>query len=193
MTTGKLKKNYKVKIPQNIVILYCEKKKIIKFISPFKKRLLKLDTKITISKKNNFIKITSTPFSKISNNKRKLIKATQGRVSALIKQLIVELSTTVYQKLKFVGIGFKMFNVDDQIDKLIMFKLGLSHVIYFKIPDQLNYFCLKANKLFIYGSLYQEVTQTSALIRSYKYPDPYKGKGILYWDEKIKLKEGKKI
>ena len=48
-------------------------------------------------------------------------------------------------------------------------------------------------KLFIYGNSYRNVTQTAALIRSYKKPEPYKGKGILYETEKIVLKEGKKV
>ena len=47
-------------------------------------------------------------------------------------------------------------------------------------------------RLFIYGSSYQKVTQTASSIRSYKKPEPYKNKGILYEAEKIILKEGKK-
>jgi large subunit ribosomal protein L6 len=74
-----------------------------------------------------------------------------------------------------------------------MFKLGYSHSLYFKIPEQLIIFCLKFTKLFIYGNSYQNVTQIASLIRSYKKPEPYKGKGILYETEKILLKEGKKI
>lgn len=54
-------------------------------------------------------------------------------------------------------------------------------------------FCLKLTKLFVYGDSYQKITKTTALIQSYKQPDPYKGKGILYENEKIILKEGKKF
>jgi large subunit ribosomal protein L6 len=57
----------------------------------------------------------------------------------------------------------------------------------------LKIFCLKSNKLFILGNSYLFVTQIAALIKSYKTPEPYKGKGILYATEKISLKEGKKI
>jgi large subunit ribosomal protein L6 len=71
--------------------------------------------------------------------------------------------------------------------------LGYSHQIYFKISHTLNVFCLKATSIFISGNSYQEVSQISALIRSYKYPEPYKGKGILYENEKIVIKEGKKV
>ena len=54
-------------------------------------------------------------------------------------------------------------------------------------------FCLKTNKLFIVGYSYVFVTQIAALIRSFKIPEPYKGKGIVYTTEKIILKEGKKV
>ena len=62
-----------------------------------------------------------------------------------------------------------------------------------KTSKKIKIFCLKTTELFIYGNSYQNVTQTASLIRSYKKPEPYKGKGILYDTEKITLKEGKKI
>jgi large subunit ribosomal protein L6 len=190
---NKVEKKYIIKIPGNVILFYCANKKIIKFIGPFRERSLQLKTKLFISEIKNFIAVTQVPFSQISNNQKKKIKSIQGTTAALIKQLLIELSTTAYQKLKFVGVGYKVFNVENHGDKLLMFKLGFSHVLYFKIPNNLNFFCLKSTKLFIYGNFYQEVNQISALIKSYKYPDPYKGKGILYENEKITLKEGKKI
>jgi ribosomal protein L6P/L9E len=188
-----IEKKYQIKIPVNIILLYCVKKKLIKFIGPFRERSLKLKTKLFISEIKNLITVTPVPFSKIPNNQKKKIKSIQGTTAALIKQLLIELSTTAYRKLKFVGVGYKVFNVENCGGKLLMFKLGFSHVLYFKTPNNLNFFCLKSTKLFIYGNLYQEVNQISAVIKSYKYPDPYKGKGILYENEKITLKEGKKI
>lgn len=188
-----IKKKYIIRIPYNIVILYCSKKRFIKFISPSRERSLKLKTQLFISKIENLITVTSTPFSKIANNKKKNIKSIQGTTTALIKQILIELSITTYRKLKLIGVGYKVFNVENHPNRLLMFKLGFSHVLYFKIPNQLNFFCLKFNKLFVYGNFYQEVNQISSIIKYYKYPDPYKGKGILYENEKITLKEGKKV
>ena len=188
-----IKKKYTIKIPDNTVILYCDKKKIVRFVSLFKKRSLKLKTKLLILKLENMITVTSIPFSNISNNKKKNLKSIQGTTVALIKQILVELSSAVNKKLTLVGVGYKVFNVENHKNRLIMFKLGFSHALYFRIPNKLNVFCLKTNKLFIYGNFYQEVNQISSIIKSYKYPDPYKGKGILYENEKFELKEGKKI
>jgi large subunit ribosomal protein L6 len=67
-------------------------------------------------------------------------------------------------------------------------------VFLFKyFPKNLKIFCLKGNKLFILSNSYLLVTQIAAIIKTYKNPDPYKGKGILYATETLSLKDGKKI
>ena len=182
-----------LKIPKNISLLYTKKKKIITLVGPLTKKSLKLDVQLFIVKSKNIIKVSSLPFFKISNNKKKKIKTLQGTTVALIKQLIVEISVLFYQKLKFIGVGYRAFDVDNFKNKLLLFKIGYSHFLYFKISKKIKIFCLKTTELFIYGNSYQNVTQTASLIRSYKKPEPYKGKGILYDTEKITLKEGKKI
>ena len=182
-----------IKIPNNISVLYCAKKKVIIVIGPLKTKSLKLKIKILMSNKKKKIKISSSFFSKVSNNEKKKIKAIQGTTVALIKQLIVETSAKFYKKLKLIGVGYRVFNDENFKNKLLLFKLGYSHFIYFKIPVNLKIFCLKLTKLFIYGNSYKEITQIASIIRTYKAPDPYKGKGILYDNEKIVLKEGKKI
>ena len=186
-----MSEKYSIKIPNDNIILYCEQKKIITVIGPLARKTLKLKLKIKIIK--NTIIVTSNPFLQLPNKKKKKIKSLQGTTHALIKQLIIETSSILYKKLKFVGVGYRSFDVKKFEKKLLMFKLGYSHSIYFKIPKKLNIFCLKLTKLFIYGNSYQNITKTTSLIQSYKSPEPYKGKGILYENEKIKLKEGKKI
>lgn len=188
-----LKKKYNIKIPNNISVLYCEKKKIITVIGPLTKKSLKLKVKIRILNQQKLIKISSTPFTKISNSQKKSIFSIQGTTTALIKQLILETSYVLYKKLNLVGVGYRAFDVDNFENKLLFLKLGYSHPIYFKIPLESNIFCLKRTKLFIYGNSYQNITETASFIRSYKKPEPYKGKGILYETEKIILKEGKKV
>jgi len=186
-------KKYKIKIPNNNIILYCDKKKMITIIGPLNVKSLKLKLKLRILEAEKTIIVTSDSFLNLPNNKKKKIKALQGTTVALIKQLLIETSSTLYKKLKMVGVGYRAFDIENFNKKLLMFKLGYSHPIYFKIPKNTTIFCLKLTKLFISGNSYQDITQTASLIRSYKLPEPYKGKGILYGDEKIRLKEGKKI
>jgi large subunit ribosomal protein L6 len=97
------------------------------------------------------------------------------------------------KKLLLVGVGYKaspMILFDNQ---LLEFKLGYTHHIYFKISTNLNVYSYKTTTIFISGDSNQAVSQTAALIRSCKVPEVYKGKGILYDNEKITLKKGKKV
>ena len=182
-----------IKIPNNISVFYCNKKKIIILKNSFKQRSLKLKTKIIVSQVKHQIEIPTISFSKLSNNKKKKAKAIQGTIVALLNQLLIETKVMLYKKLHLVGVGYRGFPVENFEDQLISFKLGYSHTIYYKIPSKLNIFCLKLTKLFIYGFSYQDITLASSQIRAKKLPEPYKGKGIRYENEKIVLKEGKKI
>jgi large subunit ribosomal protein L6 len=188
-----IKKNYTIKIPNSVTILYCNKKNIITIIGTLTKKSLKLKVKIEVLNIKKLIKVSSIPLTKISNSKKKNMLSIQGTTTALIKQLILETSYVLYKKLNLVGVGYRAFDVDNFENKLLLFKLGYSHSIYFKIPIESQIFCLKRTKLFIHGNSYQDITKIAAFIRSYKKPEPYKGKGILYETEKIILKEGKKV
>lgn len=188
-----ISEKYIIKIPNEITVIYSPEKKVIILIGVLAKRTLRLDMQLFLIKSKNVLEVSSLPFFKISNNEQKKIKILQGTTVALIKQLIVETSTVLYRKLKLIGVGYRAFDVDNFKNKLLLFKLGYSHFLYFKITNEVKIFCLKMIKLFIYGNSYKNVTQIASLIRSYKKPEPYKGKGILYETEKIVLKEGKKI
>lgn len=184
---------YTIKIPNHITVLYFNDKDLLTVIGPLKVKSLNLKLKILLSKDQKTITVSEETCLKLSNKQKKNINALKGTTVAIIKQAILETSYLLYQKLKFVGIGYRTFDVDNFENRLLLFKLGYSHPIFFKIDAEAKIFCLKRIKLFIYGNSYQNITQTAALIRSYKKPEPYKGKGILYENEKIKLKEGKKV
>ena len=91
-----------------------------------------------------------------------------------------------------VGVGYKVF-LHPQINNLLQFKLGYSHLIYYKLPENMNVSISKSTIIYVSGDCLNTVTQTASNIRSYKKPEPYKGKGILYFNEQIKLKPGKKV
>lgn len=187
-----ISKRYFVKIPKNIELIYSIAENILIIKGPLQRKKVQLQVQVYLIQQKNILKVTSLPFRTKPKNVIKNLKALQGSTSAFIRQLIVESSNVLYQKLKFVGVGYRAFNADNFEKKILMFKLGYSHFLYFKKAEKINIFCLKMTKLFIFGNSYQKVTQAAALIRSYKKPEPYKGKGILYTNEKIKLKEGKK-
>lgn len=186
-------KSYLLKIPGDLKVLYSKKKNFLTVMGPLTKKSLKVSLKIKLWHNKKIIEITSASVYAISNNKKKNIKTFQGTTAASIKQLFLETSAVLYEKLKFVGVGYRTFSVPRSANKLLLFRLGYSHPVYFKIPKNIKIFCLKFTKLFIFGNSYTNVTATAALIQSYKPPEPYKGKGILYYNEKVEIKEGKKI
>lgn len=186
-------KRYLVKIPSDIIILYCDKKKSLLVKGSFGVKIIKLKVKLEILNQKNVLYVTSTFFKSLSTKDKKMLKSIRGTTTSLIKQAFLEVSTVVYRKLDLVGVGYKAFIIETESMNIIHFKLGYSHSIYFKIPKLVNVQCRKANKLFISGNTYELVSQVAAVIRSYRTPEPYKGKGVLYSGETIQLKEGKKI
>ena len=87
----------------------------------------------------------SNPFFKMSNNQKKTLKALQGTTVALIKQIILEISVILHKKLKLVGVGYRVFVTETHNNQVLNFKLGYSHNIYFKIPENLTVFCLPSD------------------------------------------------
>ena len=193
MTLNKIEKKQIIKIPRNIKIFYNKKTKIIIVKGLIKRKSFKINPLLTISNTNQQVEIVSETTKKLSNSSKKKIQLIKTTTASLIKQLLIETNAIMYQKLTLVGVGYRAFPVENFENHLLLLKLGYSHPIYFKIPAKTEIFSLKLTKLFLYGYSYQELTFTASKIRINKTPEPYKGKGILYENEQITLKEGKKI
>jgi len=186
-------KRHLIKVPINISIYYCTNHHVLVFTNSFMRKTLKLKTQLIINENEKMLKVTREPLYGMSNNEKKRLKSIQTTQVVLLKQMLLEISFLSCKKLKLVGVGFKVSLLKILDFDLLYFKLGHSHAIYFRVPKALNVYCLKSNKLFFVGNSSMFLAQTAALIRSYKIPEPYKGKGILYISERIILKEGKKI
>ena len=128
-------------------------------------------------------------FLKIPNNNKKKLTHLKKKIASTINQFLIEIKVKIYSKLKFVGIGYKVFKTS--YEQILMLKLGYSHSLYFKLD--FDNFIIKSVKLFIRGNSYENLMKISANIKVLRLPEPYKGKGILYDSEKIKIKIGKKI
>jgi large subunit ribosomal protein L6 len=190
---NKFKKKHTIKIPKNIKVLYCDKKNIVTFIGPALTKSIKLKVKIFLHSISNSIVVTDISVSGASGKDLKNMKKIQGTTVAKIKQMLIETTYVLYHKLNLVGVGYRVFSYE-KLENQLYFKLGFSHLIYFKVSDSLNTHCQKFTKLFLFGNCsFDTLTQTAAQIRAFKRPEPYKGKGILYDKEKIILKKGKKI
>lgn len=187
------KKKNSIKIPKNIQVIYCNKKNIVTFVGPLSTKSLKLKIKLFLLQSSNLLIASQIPAKEKSALRIKDIKKIQGTAIAKIKQILIEITYTLHNKLNLVGVGYRVF-AHENLANQIYLKLGYSHLIYFRIPSGIQTHCQKFTKLFLFGnSSYSELTQTAAQIRDCKLPEPYKGKGILYDQEKILLKKGKKI
>lgn len=121
-----------------------------------------------------------------ANNSRQS-QALWGTYASHVKNMIVGVNDGYEKKLTFKGIGY---GAEVQGDTLKL-DLGFSHPIEFDIPEGLDV-SVKKNEITISGIDKEAVGQFAAEIRDQRKPEPYKGKGIRYSDEKIRRKEGKK-
>lgn len=185
---------YSIKIPQNTSTIYCKNKKTLTIVGPVKRKSLKLKLKILNNETQKKISVSPFSFFKISKAEKKQIKIMQRSAIAQIKQLLIESSIKIYQKLTIIGVGYRADVTETLLkEKILTLKLGFSHLVHVKIPENLELTCLTKTKICIYGNSYDELSKISATIRTQKVPEVYKGKGVRYENEKILLKEGKKI
>lgn len=191
------KKIKRVKIPKNAKAIFCNKKNIL-LISGIKGEIkMSPCLKIFISQDSvkSLVNITTVPIKSFSRNKIKNLLGIQGELVSSIKKAFLEVSQSVYKRLDLVGVGYRaiLSNGDLKIDSSFTLKLGFSHLVYVTLPAGVKIYCKKYNKITIFGGYGDIFQQTIATIRLLKSPEPYKGKGILYQDEKIKLKVGKRV
>ena|SRR6266498_3037918 len=124
-------------------------------------------------------------FSRDSNIKRE--KALHGLYAILLKNMITGVTTGFSKKLELVGIGYR---AENKSNKLFM-SLGFSHPIIFNPPEGIKIDLPSDTSVLVTGIDKQLVGQVAAKIRSFKPPEPYKGKGIKYEGEYIRRKAGK--
>ncbi len=112
---------------------------------------------------------------------------------AMIKNLIFGVSKGYRHRLKLVGVGFKAF-LNATNTKQVNLKIGFSHEVSYLLPKDVD--CVvsktKGTYLLLKGIEKNRVQQVAKEIRSLRMPDAYKGKGIHYQKEVLKLKKGKK-
>ena len=116
-------------------------------------------------------------------------KALHGLSRAILNNLVKGVSEGFAKKLEIQGVGFKAAVQGQQIT----LNLGYSHPIVYPLPAQVQAKVDDNTKITIEGPDRQAVGQVAAELRSFYPPEPYKGKGIRYADEKVVRKEGKTV
>ena len=141
----------------------------------------KLTQNVTVEKIDNRIEF------KVTNNSHHA-NAMSGTLRALIANMVTGVTKGFEKKLTLVGVGYR---AQAQGDKLNL-SLGFSHPVVHQMPKGVKAETPTQTEIVIRGVDRQLVGQVAAEVRGYRSPEPYKGKGVRYANERIVLKETKK-
>ena len=114
--------------------------------------------------------------------------AIAGTMRALLANMAQGVSTGFERKLELVGVGYR---AQAQGNKLNL-TLGFSHPVVHEVPEGVSVETPSQTEIILKGADKQKVGQVAAEIRGYRPPEPYKGKGVRYSDERVVIKEAKK-
>ncbi len=136
---------------------------------------------VTVRREDNLLRLEAKGNSKFA-------RAMSGTTRALIQNIITGVDEGYERRLEITGVGYRAQVQGDVLN----LTLGFSHPVTFRIPDGITIETPSQTEIVIRGIDKQKVGQVAALIRHYRPPEPYKGKGVKYLNEKILRKEAKK-
>ena len=138
--------------------------------------------------KNMVIEVNGTELTVKRPNDSKEMKTFHGTTNSLIEGMIIGVSEGFTKDLEINGVGYRVAVNGNKIE----LNVGYSHPVKIDVPAGLKAEAPSQTKLTISGIDKQKVNEFAANIRKVREPEPYKGKGIKYADEHIRIKEGKK-
>ncbi len=143
--------------------------------------LLAIHKLVSVSQEDGILKIQPSDESKGG-------WAMAGTFRALINNMVVGVSEGFSKKLQLVGVGYRA----QAKGKILNLNLGFSHPVDYEVPEGVTVETPSQTEIIVSGCDKQKVGQAAAVIRSYRPPEPYKGKGVRYADEHVVRKEAKK-
>ena len=115
-------------------------------------------------------------------------RANHGLMRALLNNMVIGVSAGFSQRLEILGVGYKV----QKKGQNLVFQLGYSHLIDFPLPEGMDAVVEDRGVTLTVSGIDKEIVgQTAAVIRGFRPPDSYKGKGVRYAGEHIRLKAGK--
>ena len=140
-----------------------------------------LDRMVTVKNENGSLSFTPMDDSVEAN-------AMSGTMRALASNMVNGVSKGFEKKLTLVGVGFRAQAAGSKLN----LSIGFSHPVSKTMPEGVQVVCPTQTEIVIKGADRQAVGQVASEIRAIRPPEPYKGKGIRYADEKVTIKETKK-
>ena len=153
---------------------------------------------ISVKGSGGTLSLAQNALVKVSNSEGKLTfapinesreaDAMSGTFRQLVNNMVVGVSKGFEKKLSLVGVGYKASAAGNKLNLAV----GFSHPVNIEMPAGITVATPTPTEILIKGADRQRVGQVAAEIRAIRPPEPYKGKGIRYADEKITIKETKK-
>lgn len=134
------------------------------------------------------ISVNNDALSFVPVNETREANAMSGTMRQLVNNMVVGLSKGFEKKLTLVGVGYR---AQAQGSKLNL-SVGFSHPVIFEMPEGISVATPAPTEIIVKGADRQRVGQIASEIRAVRPPEPYKGKGVRYTDEKVVIKETKK-
>ena len=175
-----------INIPAGVTVTYQDN--VVSVKGPKGELSQAIDPSINVSIVDNVISFSINEESDVEQKKK---QAFYGLYRALVNNMVIGVSEGYKKEMELVGVGYRVQNTGN----LIEFNLGYTHAIFIQLPKEIKvetksernknpYICLESCDKQLLGLV-------CAKIRSFRKPEPYKGKGILFVGEQIRRKSGK--
>jgi large subunit ribosomal protein L6 len=142
---------------------------------------MEINSEVNVTQEEGIVSVRAASGSRFAN-------AMAGTTRALILNMVNGVNTGFEQKLQLVGVGYRA----QAQGKKVNLTLGFSHPVEYNVPEGVAVETPTQTEIVVKGIDRQKVGQVAAELREFRPPEPYKGKGVRYADERIVLKEAKK-
>jgi len=142
---------------------------------------LELNSEVELTQEDNALMVKPRSGSRFAT-------AVAGTMRSLLANMAQGVTEGFERKLELVGVGYRAKAQGSTLN----LTLGFSHPVVHEVPEGVTVETPSQTEIFIRGADKQKVGQVAAEIRGYRPPEPYKGKGVRYSDERVMLKEAKK-
>jgi len=142
---------------------------------------MELNSEVELVQEDNTITVKQRSGSRFS-------AAISGTTRALLANMIEGVTKGFEKKLELKGVGYRAISEGKKLN----LTLGFSHPVVFEVPDDVTVETPSQTEVIVKGNDKQRVGQVAAEIRGFRPPEPYKGKGVRYADERVVMKEAKK-
>jgi large subunit ribosomal protein L6 len=177
-----------ISIPAKVTVNYDEKSHVVTVKGPLGELSQYVNPSILFNMDNNVITLSIDEKSNVDTKQK---QAFHGLYRSLIHNMVVGVSEGYTKELELVGVGYRVSNKGN----LIEFSLGYTHPIYLQLPSEVKVETKSERNqnplIKLVSADKQLLGLICAKIRSFRMPEPYKGKGILFKGEVIRRKSGK--